>query len=393
MKIAIDVVPIRTGGRVGGAMPFTLELIKGMAQSKSLEIVLLTASWNDEYFKELFAKFGVKNHLVISEEIVKKDIKYWQRIISIVHKIRRRIFKRKLLHELGAELLFCPMSAVSFHESGIPTVSTILDIQHEYYPQFFESKELAHRKAFYKKICAQAKAIVCISKYTRETFVEKFGFPEERVYVVHIGIQERLALPNHNQQEKFLKQKSLQGVTYAYYPANFWPHKNHNMLLTAFSMFSKKHSNMNLHLVLTGNALDRDKEIRDALNQMDISDRVHILGYLPEEEIAIILSQAKFLIFPSLFEGFGIPAVEAMMFGKPVLCSNRTSLPEIVGDAGLYFDPRMPDQIEEAIFRVMDDKNLEMKLIHLGSERVKQFSLQSMVDQYITIFNQVSKKH
>jgi hypothetical protein len=157
------------------------------------------------------------------------------------------------------------------------------------------------------------------------------------------------------------------------YPANFWRHKNHEMLLAAFGMHRARHPESAMKLVLTGAPSARRDDLMDAARRMGLADWVSFPGHLPEAEFAGLLAGATAMIFPSLYEGFGMPVLEAMAAGVPVLASNLTSVPEIAGGAALLFDPRRPSEIADAIARIEGEPALRAELIAKGRERVRNF--------------------
>jgi len=402
MKIAIDVAAVRTTGEVGGAMQHAIELIKGFSERyMENHYLLLTGDWNHDYFKS-FEHDNIEvmciAHSHTSSKIssfrldITRRFYNWAKI-KMGWIIKNRIENHKFLFkEKGIDLLFCPLSAITYAQPSVATVSVINDIQHEYYTQFFTPIELNHRRHFYREICKGADAVVCISDFTKRSLIEKLNYPEEKLFVNHICIHDRLVRLSNNDDIKYaLDRLRLSDIVYAYYPANFWPHKNHKILITAFSMFKQKYPQLNLHLVFTGALIAQYEDVKNAVKQMGIEDMVHFLGYLPENDIAALMSNASFIIFPSLFEGFGIPVLEAMSFGKPVLCSNSTSLPEVGGEAALYFDPRKPDQICDAMWRILTDNQLRQISVEKGFTNLKRFNRDQMIDRYMEIFYRVNE--
>jgi glycosyltransferase involved in cell wall biosynthesis len=125
------------------------------------------------------------------------------------------------------------------------------------------------------------------------------------------------------------------------------------------------------------------------MRRMGLERRVHFLGYLPEDQLIAVWKGCSFLVFPSLYEGFGIPVLEAMQFGKPVICSNVTSLPEVAGDAALYFDPRKPAEIVQCLERIIGNQELYADLVRRGYERLSHFQPQEMVEKYLQYINKV----
>lgn len=393
MKIAVDVTPILPGGEGGGAKQLVIELLKGLGRHQGNEhYILLTSDKNHDVFAE-FESLGMKRLCVRALEI-NSLTSFWQRAFN---KIKREIKGRILpgiLKNQGIALLFCPMTAPTYSEAGIPTISILYDLQHMFYPTFFNQEELANRNNFYKKLKQKVDYIICISSFTRDTVIEKLGISAEKVTSVPISIHNRFNIYGIEALSRVLSKYNLSGRKYALYPANFWPHKNHKMLLTAFNMYLNKYPDQKLDLVFSGATVGDDlKILEDAVMQMNISERIHFLGYLPEEELASIWAGAHFLVFPSLFEGFGIPLLEAMYFEKPIICSNTTSLPEVGGDAALYFDPRRPEEIVAAMRSIMNDNELYSSLVLKGKARLATFRYDEMVNQYVTLFYKIAEEN
>jgi glycosyltransferase involved in cell wall biosynthesis len=192
-------------------------------------------------------------------------------------------------------------------------------------------------------------------------------------YPERIAVPESLRTPKQLESEatgdELLEKYGLRRGEYLHYPANFWQHKNHAMLLTAFKIYRKANPDSELKLLCTGSPGRGADDFCEAARHMGLSDWVVYPGYLTPEEYDFLLGSAFAMIFPSLYEGFGIPLLEAMSAGVPVLCSNVTSLPEVGGDAVLYFDPRKPAEIINALTRLSEEANLQKSLIAKGLQR------------------------
>lgn len=374
MKIAIDVLPIRPDGSAGGATGVAMELIKGLVSRQGIQVLVLCGEWNIEYLKKSLPS-SVKFCQVMGERRLTG--------IGIVDKIINSIYQKKhsksILIENGVDMLYCPFSAATYKEKGIPAVSTIHDIQHEYYPQFFEPQELAHRRRFYQDIVKKVEMVACVSDYTRETFCDKYGFPIAHARTIYNAIQNRFS----KEDETILDRLNIRNQNYIVYPANFWEHKNHKLLLNAFAMYS--HQKKDLKLVLTGNPLEQAWYYNELLKAMNIADNTVITGYVNDEELYSILKNAKGLIYPSLFEGFGIPVVEAMHLHKLIACSNLTSLPEIGCDSICYFNPKKPDDILRGI-RYLAENSVTDDMIREYDEKLRDYEADKMVEAYIKIF-------
>ena len=390
MKIAVNVTPTLPGGENGGIKQLLWELLEGFGKrTEPGTFILLTSYRNHDLFKE-FEKYNMQRICVLIEPTgIYNYIKTKSRIYRAVERRLLRLFNKNLLKKNGVTLLFCPFAAPAFSEPGIPTASLAADLQHIYYPFFFTKKEIKNRNYFYKRLRDKADYVIAISSYTRKTIIEKLNFSPAKVYAIPISIQARLQVPPAVSIQTVLEKYPLHSKKYCIYPANFWPHKNHKMLITAFAMFQKQYPAYDLHLVLTGAPIGNNEILNDSVKQMGIDNRVHFTGFLPEEELAVIWSQSYFLIYPSLFEGFGIPLVEAMRYKKPILASNVSSIPEVAGNAAIYLEQKKPGQMVKAMRTIMEDSVLYDSLVKKGQEQLKKYDPDRMVESYLQILHKV----
>lgn len=391
MKIAIDVTPILPSGECGGAKQVLLELLRGFSE-KGLpdQFILLTSSQNHTFFQK-FENSRIKC-LCVLKDFSSMKFSILQRILN---RIKREITSGMfpgVLKKNDVSVLFCPMTAPTYYEAGIPTVATVHDLQHLYYPSFFSEQELINRIKFYEQLKRKVDYVICVSSFTKGNVTEKLNISPDKVFVIPNCVHWRLDIPPQDVIKSVLKKFDLEEKRYCFYPANLWPHKNHKILFVAFNMFTKQYPNYNLHLVLTGEKIENNRILEDAIKQMELGERIHFLGYLSEDELAVIWYGSHFLIFPSLFEGFGIPLVEAMMYGKPIITSKVTSIPEVVGDAALYFDAKKPDDIVNALCEIMSNNELYNLLVARGKERLKLYGFDSMVERYLEILHQAGRE-
>jgi hypothetical protein len=231
--------------------------------------------------------------------------------------------------------------------------------------------------------------LVCISDFTRNAVLSATKLSADRVITIHIGLNRPTPQADSAERERVLSRWNLTADQYLLYPANFWPHKNHAMLLTAFGIYRARHPTSTLKLVCPGAGDGGREYLREASLRMGLADRVVFPGFVSEDELANLLQASGGLIFPSLYEGFGIPIVEALAAGKPVLCSNAGSLPEIAGDAALFFDPRMPEEIVNAIERITTGPSLADHLSERGYARYAACETErGMAMKYLEVFRE-----
>jgi glycosyltransferase involved in cell wall biosynthesis len=208
-----------------------------------------------------------------------------------------------------------------------PTVVTLHDVQHRDLPEFFGPARRSFRRVAYDRATKTAEAVVVTSEFVRGRALDHLELDPTRVHVVPHAINHTLFRRGDEPREPILL-----------YPARAWPHKNHTRLFEAFAIL-RKHD-PSLRLVLTGGGLER-------LGQLPAG--VERWGVVPATELASLYRRAACLVFPSLYEGFGLPPLEAMASGCPVAASNVTAIPEVVGDAAVLFDPNEPETIAEAV--------------------------------------------
>ena len=230
-----------------------------------------------------------------------------------------------------------------------PTVVTLLDVQHLDLPELFPRGERLFRRLAYDRAARRADHVVVISEWVEQRVVERLGLDPERVHPIHLGVD----------HERFSPDASVAREPFLYYPARPWRHKNHARLYEAFA--AVRGSRPELRLVLTGAGHD----------PAGLPDGAETLGDAPLETRISLYRRASAVVFPSLYEGFGLPPVEAMACGCPVAASNAGSLPEVVGEAGVLFDPHDPEAIAAGIEQALDRAE---ELAALGLARAAAFT-------------------
>ena len=390
--IVVDLTPVLPGGENGGAKVFVLELLALLARrAPQTQFVLLTQAVAHDDLAGLDAA-NVRRLMVVGPAVTDNLRPRLQalaaRVLPFLPTPLRRLAgnvgyrlngllkrgrSRSFLRDLGADLLFCPFTAPTYFEPGVPTVCTIYDLQYKTYPEFFAGEDAAHRDHTFQEACRKASALTAISDYSRDSAVSHGGLDPARIQTIYLRMAQRVA-DGGSATGAVLARLGLQEHGYLLYPANFWRHKNHEMLLTAFGMACTAGLPQHIRLVCTGAPGARQTWLQSAAAAMGLGDRVLFPGYLSHEELSSLFSACVGVVFPSLYEGFGLPVIEAMAAGVPVACSDATSLPEVAADAAILFDPRLPDQIAAAMVTLVTDEALRQRLIRLGRDRAALFS-------------------
>lgn len=243
----------------------------------------------------------------------------------------------------------------------VRTALTVHDVQHLDMPEWFSTAERAFRAVYYDRAARRASAILTISEFTKERLIAHLGIPRECVFVAPLGVDGGRFRPGPDQRESFL-----------IYPARAWPHKNHQRLFAAFAQIRQRRPE--LRLIITGGE-------HGALGQLPRG--VESLGKVPEARLVSLYQRAAAMVFPSLYEGFGLPPLEAMSTGCPVAASRRGALPEICGDAAVLFDPLDPEAIADGVERALDCAE---ELSGLGLAHAAQYTWRACADAHVLAY-------
>lgn len=271
---------------------------------------------------------------------------------------------------------------------GFPGILTINDLQHLHHPEFFTPQQYEERERLYRESAKRASHIICISEFTRQDVHRQYGVPLEKMSTVWI-------IPSRNVWQMIAPAKrssilSRMGISspFLFFPAHCWPHKNHARLVDAFSRVLNRLPK-ELKLVMTGRAFPVDHPAAVMIRERGLESRIVHLGYRSPLEIRALFQGCMSLVFPSLFEGYGMPVAEAIIAGKPVLCSNVTSLPEIAGDAALTFDPCDVEAIGEALVEIAASPDLRGTLSKAAIRRRNLFAARRSAVQTLSVYNRV----
>jgi glycosyltransferase involved in cell wall biosynthesis len=293
-----------------------------------------------------------------------------------------------LLHLDKFDLYFCPFGALWPRPIAKPSVVMIPDIQETRYPEFFTADDLFQRDWHFRGSTRIADLVITISEFSRETLVRHHGISREKIRVIYPA-----ADPRYYDATNVARAPACElPPVYAFYPANRWRHKNHDALLQALSLLKHRRGHP-IHMVFTGYDVPNGYSIADHAKQLGVSELVHQAGYLHVEELAYLYQRARLLVFPSLYEGFGIPLVEAMAAGCPIACANETSLPEIAMDAARFFDPTSPESIADTITEIWSDTQVRSGLMERGSLRANAFGASRLAREHVAAFEAAAHEY
>src|SRR5690606_25195363 len=274
------------------------------------------------------------------------------------------------------------------------TVVTIHDCIHLRFPQYLPNRAaLAYARTQMGSAARRAHHVVTVSEASKRDILHFFpDVQPEKITVIYNGIDERFAEPPPpDAMQRVAERYQLQG-RFLLYVGNVKPHKNLERLLAAFHLVRQTPGLDDLRLVMIGDEISRYSALRRAVHRNNLHKYVRFLGFLPDHMLPIVYRLASVFVFPSLYEGFGLPPLEAMASGTPVVTSNVSSLPEVTGDAAILVDPLSVEAIADGIRRVLTDRELADALRSRGLARAREFSWERAATALRRIYADVSAR-
>lgn len=342
-------------GLVGGSETYARELVRALARVGTLEYRVFVPSIAPDAADLLPAR-TVRSYRASDRTL--------GRVLAMLH---GRVVSGRLRGELGASelsVLHFPLTVMLPRLDRPPCVTTVLDLQHELFPQFFSPLERLYRRGAYRGSARQSRLVIAISRHVKETAVERLGLSPERVRVIHLGVDRERLRPGTAEREPFLL-----------YPANNWAHKNHARLVQAFELVRRVHPD--LRLVLTGSGHDPHAHPMG----------VEVLGRVSDDTLTDLYQRAAALVFPSLYEGFGQPPLEAMASGCPVAAARAGAVPEVCGDAARFFDPT---SVEDMAAAILDVLAYPEALVERGLARASHFSWEECARRHELVYRELA---
>lgn len=294
------------------------------------------------------------------------------------------------LRKYKADIYFSP-DGLGTLRSKVPTCITIHDLAYKHYPQFMDKLHKWHYSHYLPRFAHNAKRIIAVSAYTKQDIVKQFGVAEDKIDVVYNGAHKEYKPLSYDEKETVKKQYT-DGEEFFLFTGALHPRKNIINLLKAFVQF-KRRQRSRIKLVIVGRMAWQYEEIEKAKELMPYKDDVIWTGYLDVDALAKVTASAYALVYPSLFEGFGIPILEAMTCDVPVIVSNTSSMPEVGGDAALLVDPLSPEDIAAKMMLIYKDETLRNKMIEAARIRKTAFSWDRSAEQIWDSLMKCVEKH
>jgi glycosyltransferase involved in cell wall biosynthesis len=279
---------------------------------------------------------------------------------------------------------FAPMP---FHRKN--TVLTMHDVSPFTHPQFYPSDIRRRLTHLLERGLKNANLIICVSEHCRQTTQELFKISSDRLVVIPHGVNESFYPMDKNEARNLVKERLGISGPYMLYVGKLEARKNISRLLRAFHQFQQR-TKSDLKLILAGRRFWDLDDIDRTIAELNIASSIRELGYVPDQDLRPLYSGSEFFVFPSLWEGFGFPIVEAMKSGAPVITSNISCLPEIAGDAAELVDPESVDQIADAMVKLSSDPTLCSQMIQKGLEQGQKFTWESAAQKTVAAYERTA---
>jgi glycosyltransferase involved in cell wall biosynthesis len=383
LRVFVDLAPLSPDGVNGGARVFVLRLLAAQLERPDAhEIHLLVKPEAEASVSPLLARGAILRRLGrgLDVEEPRRLLRTRRRLHGFFQPLLELAAPdRTSLRRLGADVLLSPLGTAVFHEPELPHVVVAYDFQDLVYPGFFDADERRRRIGFRADL-RRADRVVCISEATKVMAVERVHVKSERITVLPPIAGDLRAPLDAREVLNRLDDLDLFRTDYALYPANFWPHKNHERLLRAAARVVREAPEF--LLVLCG-ALDENRErLRGRIEALDLGENVRLLPYLDDADTTALLEGAEFLVFPSLFEGFGLPVLEAMALKTPVACSDLPALLEVAREAALFFDPEDEAGMAATMLRLWTEEETREALVQRGRVRADAYAAIDVAGAY-----------
>lgn len=379
MKIAINTLSIKPN-QMGGTEIFLTNLIKNLINlDQNVEFFLIVSKNNQSTFP-----FNSKN---VRFKLINFDN---------TSQIKRIFIEQMLLpiwlRKEKIDCLIAPGNTGLLY-SPCKVIVIVHDVIFCVYPESYSRLRKLYLQNFIKFSCKKADKVVTMSNNTKRDIGRYLDINMGKVGVIFEGVDfeyfftKSKAATSH----QILRSNGIEGK-YIYSPTSLYPHKNNEILIKAFARL-KRERGIPHKLVITGfDPLNKENELRDLIKHYGVQEDVLYLGAIPNEHIPAMYGGADLTSYLSLYEGFGLPVLEAMVSGSPVICSNRSSLPEIVRDAGVLVDPLDINEITAKMYDLLTNKDLREGYVKRGLNRAKQFSWKNSAKRLIETYNEVLER-
>jgi len=362
-------------GKVGGTETYLHNLLRNLAMiDRENEYIIFTNKENSGIFE--ISQGNFKEALCPIKATFRPARIFWEQFILPLQVSKYNI---DVLYSAGYTApVIIPCSSVV----------TIHDMNYFYYPEDFSRLSALFLKVLVPIAAKRVDKIITVSNNSKKDIVKILKVPESKVCVTYEA-GKIVSLPEEKVRGKKLEKDYRNDKKFILTVSASHPHKNLPRLVEAYNILYKKYQ-IKHQLIMVGIKGRAHHLLTKSIKKLSLGERVKFIGWVSREDLSLLYLNADLFVFPSLFEGFGLPILEAMSCGVPVITSNYGAMAEVAGEAALLVDPYNIDEIAEAMYKVLTDKNLRENLIKKGLERAKQFSWEKTAKETLKIYKEVA---
>ncbi|MEA3398534.1 MAG: glycosyltransferase family 1 protein [Patescibacteria group bacterium] len=365
------------GPQVKGLGRYTQEVVSGVIANDQINEYVIFLN------KDSFTNFACSNKRVTKvlanarwytlKEQALMPFLFWRAKLDLIH-----------VPHFNVPLLIPQKFIVTIHDLILTKYSTARATTLG--PFLYKIKNIAYKFVIYLAV-KRARRIIAVSEFTKNDLIKQFELKPEKVATIYEGISSRLIDASSRDDKEVILGYNIH-KPYLLYVGNAYPHKNLEGLIKVFPKIKEK--NPELSLVLVGKEDYFYARLKQLAQDNENADNIIFPGFVPDNDLAALFRQAEVYVFPSYFEGFGLPPLEAMRYGCVAVSSNRTCLPEVLGDAAIYFDPGNEQEFIGQIDRAINDSTLRSTLRGKGYEQIKRYSWQKCAQETLAIYNAIN---
>lgn len=381
MKVLLNAVMLRQP--LTGIGHYTQSLGTGLERHPDIDRVLY------------FERFGwsetppCRARAAAFEEKAKSQARRIPLAADLYHGLRRACFR--LTSAWSGAALYHEPNYLLMPFDG-PSVATIHDLSYLHYPQFHPKERIRRMQRGMLETLRRADHLITVSEFVRAEIVGMLGVPADRITAIPEGASDSFRVRRREECEPVLSRHGLSGSKYLLTVGTLEPRKNLSGLIAAYSRLPGKIQSAH-QLVVVGMRGWLSDPLERQLGPMERRGCVRRLGYVASEDLPFLYAAAHAFAFPSFYEGFGLPPLEAMACGVPVMISNRSSLPEVAGDAALQVDPDDVEAMTEGLVRLLSDDVFRANAVKDGPRRAAEFTWERCVDRTVAVYHQVLSRH
>jgi glycosyltransferase involved in cell wall biosynthesis len=367
VRVGVDLTPLLPGSSNGGSKLAVLQFLEALHQghAHTVRLTLFVAEISESELRE---RFGSR----LSIYRTRRGRRRGSAPLEAYRELCSQLEIRRLTCQLGVEVLYSPFGRYLAASTQVPMVALITDLLHRDYPESLPWKDRLWRHLNLKKLASSNALFQVPSDFSRKRLHATYGVPYDRAFRTYQPIHERFEGGSQGADRR-----------YFFYPARPWRHKNHPNLLRAYRVYRDRVGSAAWRLVLTGSNDDAIQPWKSLVAELGLTENVDFLGEVSEEKLSECYRGAAALVFPSRYEGFGIPLVEAMHFRLPIICGRGGSQMEVAGEAAFYVDVENLDELADAMMRISQDAALSTRLAIAGEQQLARFALEPEVQKLV----------